>query len=105
MTGLSPEQRLDNHLRGIKAARVVTKFGVRLVPTLYEHLNPLTYQDAVRLEWRTGREPAQARLPGIRRALSIHWAKHRWDHRNDAAGMSPHSIQVAGVTSAGWCSP
>ena len=50
MTGLSPEQRLDNHLRGIKAARVVTKFGVRLVPTLYEHLNPLTYQDAVRLE-------------------------------------------------------
>jgi hypothetical protein len=50
MTGLSPEQRLDNHLRGIKAARVVTKFGVRLVPTLYEHLNPLTYQDALRLE-------------------------------------------------------
>jgi len=50
MTGLSPEQRLDNHLRGIKAARVVTRFGVRLVPTLYEHLNPLTYQDALRLE-------------------------------------------------------
>ena len=35
MTGLTPEQRLGNHLRGIKAARVVTKFGVRLVPTLY----------------------------------------------------------------------
>jgi len=50
MTGLSPEQRLENHLRGIKAARVVTKYGVRLVPTLYEHLNPLTYQDALRLE-------------------------------------------------------
>jgi len=50
MTGLTPEQRLGNHLRGIKAARVVTKFGVRLVPTLYEHLNPLSYQDAVRLE-------------------------------------------------------
>ena len=50
MTGLTPEQRLDNHLRGIKAARIVKKFGVRLVPTLYEHLNPLSYQDAVRLE-------------------------------------------------------
>jgi len=50
MTGLTPEQRLQNHLRGIKAARVVTKYGVRLVPTLYEHLNPLTYPDALRLE-------------------------------------------------------
>ena len=50
MTGLTPEQRLQNHLSGIKAARVVTRYGVRLVPTLYEHLNPLTYQDALRLE-------------------------------------------------------
>jgi predicted GIY-YIG superfamily endonuclease len=50
MTGLTPEQRLANHLSGIKAARIVTKYGVRLVPTLYEHLNPLTYQDALRLE-------------------------------------------------------
>ena len=50
MTGLTPEQRLANHLKGIKAARIVTKFGVRLVPTLYEHLNPLSYEDALRLE-------------------------------------------------------
>ena len=50
MTGLTPERRLQNHLNGIKAARVVRKFGVRLVPTLYEHLNPLTYEDALRLE-------------------------------------------------------
>ena len=50
MTGLTPEARLANHLGGIKAARVVTKYGVRLVPTLYEHLNPMTYQDALRIE-------------------------------------------------------
>ena len=50
MTGLTPEARLANHLAGVKAARVVTKFGVRLVPTLYEHLNPMTYQDALRME-------------------------------------------------------
>ena len=50
MTGLTPEQRFANHLSGIKAARVVTKYGVRLVPTLYEHLNPLTYADALRME-------------------------------------------------------
>jgi len=31
MTGLSPEQRFENHRNGIKAARVVRKFGIRLV--------------------------------------------------------------------------
>lgn len=50
MTGLSPEARLANHLAGIKAAGVVRKHGVRLVPTLYEHLNPMPYEKAVRME-------------------------------------------------------
>ena len=50
MTGLTPEERLANHKAGIKAARVVQKYGVRLVPTLYEHLNPMSYEDAVRME-------------------------------------------------------
>jgi len=50
MTGLTPEARLANHLAGVKAARIVTKYGVRLVPLLYEHLNPMTYAHAVRME-------------------------------------------------------
>jgi predicted GIY-YIG superfamily endonuclease len=50
MTGLTPEERLANHKAGIKAAKVVQKYGVRLVPTLYEHLNPMSYEDAVRME-------------------------------------------------------
>ena len=50
MTGLPPETRLANHKAGIKAAGVVRKYGVRLVPTLYEHLNPMRYKDAVRME-------------------------------------------------------
>jgi predicted GIY-YIG superfamily endonuclease len=50
MTGLAPEKRLANHKAGIKAASVVRKFGERLVPVLYEHLNPMTYADAVRME-------------------------------------------------------
>ena len=50
MTGLSPEQRLANHKNGIKAASVVRRFGVRLVPTLYEHLNPMPYKKAVLME-------------------------------------------------------
>jgi len=50
MTGLTPEQRFQNHKAGLKAARVVRKYGVRLVPTLYEHLNPMPFEDAVRME-------------------------------------------------------
>ena len=50
MTGLAPEERFQNHKNGVKAARVVRKFGVRLVPRLYAHLNPMTYKQAVRME-------------------------------------------------------
>ena len=50
MTGLSPEQRFENHKNGIKAARVVRKFGERLVPKLYAHLNPMPYKKAQFME-------------------------------------------------------
>ena len=50
MTGLTPEQRFENHKAGIKAASVVKKYGERLVPKLYEHLNPMTYGAAKVME-------------------------------------------------------
>ena len=50
MTGLTPEQRFQNHKAGIKASSVVRRFGERLVPTLYAHLNPMIYKDAVAME-------------------------------------------------------
>ena len=50
MTGLTPEERFSNHKAGIKAARIVQKYGERLVPVLYEHLNPMSYEDALRIE-------------------------------------------------------
>jgi hypothetical protein len=50
MTGLSPEQRLQNHKNGVKAASVVTKYGERLVPKLYAHLNPMPYDRAKDME-------------------------------------------------------
>jgi predicted GIY-YIG superfamily endonuclease len=50
MTGLSPEQRFENHKKGIKAARVVKRFGERLVPRLYAHLNPMPYARALEME-------------------------------------------------------
>jgi predicted GIY-YIG superfamily endonuclease len=50
MTGLSPQQRFENHKNGIKAARVVRRFGERLVPKLYEHLNPMPFEKALEME-------------------------------------------------------
>jgi hypothetical protein len=50
MTGLSPEERFQNHKQGIRAARVVKRFGERLVPRLYAHLNPMPYAKAVTIE-------------------------------------------------------
>jgi predicted GIY-YIG superfamily endonuclease len=50
MTGLTPEARFANHKAGIKAARVVQRYGERLVPRLYAHLNPMPYGKAVVME-------------------------------------------------------
>ena len=50
MTGLTPEQRFENHKKGVKAARIVRRFGQRLVPRLYAHLNPMPYAKAQEME-------------------------------------------------------
>ena len=50
MTGLDPEERFQNHKAGLKAARVVQLFGLRLLPELYEMLNPMPFEAAVLME-------------------------------------------------------
>ena len=50
MSGLDPEERFANHKAGIKAASVVTRYGIRLLPELYAHLNPLPYEAAAQIE-------------------------------------------------------
>ncbi|HYG33902.1 MAG TPA: hypothetical protein VEC99_03910 [Clostridia bacterium] len=50
MTGLSPEERFDNHKTGIKAAWIVKRYGIRLLPEHYAHLNPMPYEAAVQME-------------------------------------------------------
>jgi predicted GIY-YIG superfamily endonuclease len=50
MTGLPVEHRFENHKNGYKAAWVVEKYGVRLLPELYEYLNPMPYEAAVEME-------------------------------------------------------
>src|SRR5262245_49585804 len=56
MTGLTPEQRFENHKKGVKAAGIVRRCGERLVPKLYEHLNPMTYADALAMEAQLAEE-------------------------------------------------
>lgn len=50
MTGLSPDERFANHKSGRKAAAVVHKHGVRLLPELYEVFNPMPFDVAVAME-------------------------------------------------------
>ena len=50
MTGLTPEQRFANHKAGIKDAYVVQRYGLRLLPEFYAHLNPMPFEAAVQME-------------------------------------------------------
>ena len=50
MTGLSPAERFANHQAGIKSAWVVKRYGLRLLPELYAHLNPMPFDAAVQME-------------------------------------------------------
>ncbi len=50
MTGLPVEHRFENHKHGYKAAWVVEKYGVRLLPEFYAHLNPMPFAAAVQME-------------------------------------------------------
>jgi len=50
MTGLDPEERFANHKAGIKDAPLVKRYGIRLLPELYEHLNPMPFEAAVQME-------------------------------------------------------
>ena len=50
MTGLTPEERFANHKAGLKAAFVVRRFGIKLLPELFAHLNPMPFDAAVQME-------------------------------------------------------
>jgi hypothetical protein len=50
MTGLTPPERFANHKRGLKSASLVKSYGIRLLPELYAHLNPMPYAAAAQME-------------------------------------------------------
>jgi len=54
MTGRTPKERYASHKRGKPAGKkIVTRYGVKLLPKLYDHLNPLTREEADRMEKET----------------------------------------------------
>ena len=54
MTGLDPDVRFDKHMAGIQSSSYVRRYGLRLLPDLYEGFNPMSYQDAVAREVEVG---------------------------------------------------
>lgn len=50
MTGLAVEERFANHKKGIKSSTLVKRYRLRLMPELYEHLNPMPYEAAAQME-------------------------------------------------------
>ena len=50
LTGLAPEERFANHQQGLKSSLYVKRYGIRLVPELYAHLNPMPYEAAAQME-------------------------------------------------------
>jgi len=50
MTGLDPDLRFDKHKTGIQSNRFVQKFGLRLLPELYQVYNPMPYDGARDME-------------------------------------------------------
>jgi predicted GIY-YIG superfamily endonuclease len=49
-TWRDPDLRFDQHKQGYKASGAVRRFGVRLIPDLVEHLNPMRQWEAIELE-------------------------------------------------------
>lgn len=49
-TSRDPDLRFDQHKAGYKASGPVRRFGVRLLPTLTEHLNPMRQWESLELE-------------------------------------------------------
>lgn len=50
MTARTPEERFRQHKAGYRAARLVKKHGRWLRKRLYERENPMTYEEAGRME-------------------------------------------------------
>jgi len=46
----TPEERFANHMAGVKDASLVKRYGLRLLPELCGHLNPMPFEAAAQME-------------------------------------------------------
>ena len=64
-TSRDPDIRFDQHKTGYKASRYVNRFGIRLLPELVAHLNPLRRWEAVELEAALAEELARGGIAWV----------------------------------------
>jgi len=64
-TWRDPDLRFDQHKTGYKASRWVNRFGVRLLPGVVDHLNPLRRWEAVELEAALAEAFRRAGVPWV----------------------------------------
>lgn len=64
-TSRDPDWRFDQHKAGYKASGAARRFGVRLLPDLVEHLNPMRRWEALEVEAGLAEEFRQAGVPWV----------------------------------------
>jgi hypothetical protein len=62
-TSHKPEVRFQQHKDGYKASKYVKKYGVRLLPELFEHLNPMSNAESAELEVSIAEALKKAGIP------------------------------------------
>ncbi len=64
-TSRDPDLRFDQHKTGYKASSAAKRFGVRLVPVLTEHLNPMRQWESLDLEAALAQAFRDAGVPWV----------------------------------------
>jgi hypothetical protein len=65
-TARDPDLRFDQHKGGYRASGAVQRFGMRLLPGLVAHLNPLSREESLELE---------EKLAAAFRAAGVSWVE------------------------------
>jgi predicted GIY-YIG superfamily endonuclease len=64
-TSRDPDHRFDQHKSGYKASGAVRRFGIRLLPEIVEHLNPMRAWESLELEAALAEAFSAAGIPWI----------------------------------------
>jgi len=70
MTSHSPEKRFEQHKTGYKSGKFVKDYGIRLKPKQYQNHNPMTYEEACKME-REKAQPASCKTQWIQQTPAL----------------------------------